>query len=244
MKKLLVLLFVVSSAITIGQESVLLRLNYAKGDVYKANLVMSQNMGAMMSMGMNIDMDIKVTDVQEDIYNSEMKFTKMTMDMLQGGNVLSFDSSKSDDELDEGGKMMKAQMGPMLQSVIFSKGNNLGEVLEIKAEPNVPGMDEFANQSSNVVYPVEAVKVGSTWSYQKNQKGTVLDFNYTVKSISKELIVIDIAGKSSGMASGDITGSMEINRESGIPLNSIMDMKLSIQGQEMISKVTMTMSKM
>jgi len=243
MKKLVLLFFVVSSTITLAQESVLLRLKYQKGDVYQAKMTMSQNMGTVMSMGMNIDMDINITDVTGDLYTSEMKFAKMTMDMLQGGNVMSFDSSKSDDELDEAGKMMKNQVGPMLTSVIFAKGNNLGEMLEVKVEPNVPGMDDFANQSSTVVYPKESLKVGSTWTITKEQKGVVLNFVYKVKSILKDKVILDITGKTSGMATGDITGSIDVDRESGIPINSLIDMVLSVQGQEMKSKVTMTMVK-
>ncbi|SDR78414.1 hypothetical protein SAMN05216503_0892 [Polaribacter sp. KT25b] len=243
MKKLLVLFLVVSSTISFAQESVLLRLNYNKGDVYNAQMTMSQEMGTMMSMGMNIDMNMKIIDVTDDTNTSEMSFTKMTMDMLQAGNVMSFDSTKSDDELDEAGKMVKAQMSPMLAAVLTAKGNNLGEVIEMKAEPNVPGMDDFANQS-NVIYPKEAVKVGSTWTYQKNQKGMILDFVYTVKSILKDKVELDITGKSSGMATGDITGTMNIDKESGVPLSSVIDMKLSMQGQDLISKVTMTMTKL
>lgn len=244
MKKLLVLFLVVSSTITFSQESVLLRLKYAKGDVYKANMSMSQDMGAAMSMGMKIDMEIKINEVTGDNYTSEMKFSKMSMDMLQGGNVMSYDSTKSDDELDAGGKMMKTQMAPMLGAVITAKGNNLGEVLEVKVEPSVPGMDDFANQSSTVIYPKEAVKVGSTWSIQKNQKGMILDFVYKVKAILKDKVELEVTGKSSGMATGDITGSMEVDRATGVPVNSLINMALSIQGQERKSKVTMTMTKM
>lgn len=241
MKKLLVLFLVVSSTITLSQESVLLRLKYNKGDDYTAKMIISQEMGTTMSMGMNIDLDMKVTDVVGDEYTSEMKFAKMTMDMLQGGNVMSFDSTKSDDELDEMGKMMKTQMSPMLSALIIAKGNNLGEVLEVKVEPNVPGMDDLT--SSNVVYPKEAIKVGSTWNFQKNQKGMVLDFVYKVKSILKDKVVIDISGKVSGMTTGSISGSMEVDRASGVPLTSLINMVFSMQGQEMNSKVSMTMTK-
>jgi hypothetical protein len=243
MKKLLVLFLVVSSTISFGQETVLLRLNYTKGDVYIAKMTMSQEMGTVMSMGMNIDMNLKVVDVTGDTNITEMTFTKMTMDMLQGGNVMSFDSTKSDEELDDTGKMMKDQMSPMLEAVLTAKGNDLGEVIEVTAEPNVPGMTDFANQS-NVIYPKEALKVGSTWAFQKNEKGMVLDFVYKVTSILKDKVGLEITGKSSGMATGDITGTMDIDRKSGVPLNSNIDMALSVQGQEMNSKVSMTMIKL
>jgi|TARA_B100000767_G_scaffold190458_1_gene177741 hypothetical protein len=243
MKKLLILFLVIYANISVAQESVLLRLNYEKGATYDVSMKMTQNMGAIMSTGISINMDIKILDVKEDTYDSEMKFTKMSMNVLQGGNVMSFDSTKNEDELNDTDKMMKAQMGPMLEAVVFAKGNNLGEVLEVSVNPNVPGMEDIANQSSNVVYPKEAVKVGSTWTMTRDDKGMKMDFIYKVKSILKDKLILDLSGDVSGMASGKINGNMDINRKSGIPLNTSINMILSVSGQELKSNVTMTMSK-
>jgi len=243
MKKLLILFLVIYANISVAQESVLLRLNYEKGATYDVSMKMTQNMGAIMSTGISINMDIKILDVKEDTYDSEMKFTKMSMNVLQGGNVMSFDSTKNEDELNDTDKMMKAQMGPMLEAVVFAKGNNLGEVLEVSVNPNVPGMEDIANQSSNVVYPKEAVKVGSTWTMTRDDKGMKMDFIYKVKSILKDKLILDLSGDVSGMASGKINGNMDINRNSGIPLNTSINMILSVSGQELKSNVTMTMSK-
>ncbi|MGK0412038.1 MAG: hypothetical protein ACJA1B_000227 [Polaribacter sp.] len=243
MKKLIILFLVISANISLAQDSVVLRLKYEEGATYNVSMKMAQEMGTVMSMGMSINMDIKVTDVQEDTYDSEMKFTKMTMDMLQAGQAMSYDSSKSDEELDAGGKMMKAQMAPMLSAVIYAKGNNLGEILEATVTPNVMGMEDIAKQSSSVVYPKEAIKVGSTWTNSKDDKGMKLEYVYTVKSISKDMIVLDLSGTVSGMGEGLITGNMDIERSSGIPKNSVIDMTLSLSGQEMKSKVTMGIDK-
>lgn len=243
MKKMLILFLVISSNIIVAQESVLLRLNYEKGTTYDVSMKMSQDMGKIMSMRMSINMDIKILDVKDNIYNSEMQFTKMTMNMLQGGNVISFDSTKKDDELDDSGKMIKAQMGPMLEAVISAKGNNLGEILEATAIPNVPGMADIANQSNNIVYPKEPVKIGSTWTMSKDDKGMKMDFVYKVTSILKDKISLDISGDVSGLAIGEITGNMDIDRRSGIPVNTLIDMTLAVSGQELKSIVTMTMSK-
>jgi len=243
MKKLLVLFLVVSSTITFSQESVLLRLNYAKGDVYQANMSMNQDMGAIMTMSMNVDMDMSITDVSGENFTSEMKFTRLSMNMLQGGNSMTFDSSKSEDELDQTGKMMKAQMDPMLKALIVLKGNNLGEISEVNITPNVPGMEDMAKQYSSVVYPKEAVKVGSTWSMSQEQKGMKMNYVYTVKSIVVDSVVLSVSGDVSGMATGTIIGEMTIDAKTGIPSKSLIDMKMSVQGQEMLSNVSMTMVK-
>ncbi|WP_218598687.1 DUF6263 family protein [Polaribacter sp. NJDZ03] len=243
MKKLLILFLVISANLSLAQDAALLRLNYEKGATYDVEMNISQEMGTVMSMGMLINMDIKVLDVNGDTYDSEMKFTKMTMDMLQGGQAMSFDSTKSDEELDETGKMMKAQMGPMLSALISAKGNNLGEILEVKVEPSIPGVEDMAKQSSNVVYPTEAVSVGSTWTMTKEEKGMKMDFLYTVKSISSDKIVLDLSGDVSGMATGTISGNMNIDKASGIPENSTIDMNMSVSGQELKSTIKMTMVK-
>ncbi|WP_166386241.1 DUF6263 family protein [Polaribacter sp. 11A2H] len=243
MKKLLILFLVISANLSLAQDATLLRLNYEKGATYDVEMNISQEMGTVMSMGMLINMDIKVLDVNGDTYDSEMKFTKMTMDMLQGGQAMSFDSTKSDEELDETGKMMKAQMGPMLSALISAKGNNLGEILEVKVEPSIPGVEDMAKQSSNVVYPTEAVSVGSTWTMTKEEKGMKMDFLYTVKSISSDKIVLDLSGDVSGMATGTISGNMNIDKASGIPENSTIDMNMSVSGQELKSTIKMTMVK-
>jgi len=243
MKKLLIL-FVMAFAINVtAQESTLLRLNYKKGDSYIMNMKMSQDMGTMMSMDMAINISQKITSVTGDKFVSEMKITKMTMDMGQGGNNMSFDSTKSDDELDATGKQMKAQMGPMLDAIITSKGNNLGKVLETTVVPNTPGTSDLAKQSNSVEYPVEAVKVGRSWNMTKDEKGMKMDFVYIVKSITGTTVLLDISGEVSGAASGKITGSMVINKKSGVPTSSKIDMDMSVQGMALKTNMVMTMTK-
>ncbi|WP_026777125.1 DUF6263 family protein [Polaribacter sp. Hel_I_88] len=243
MKKLILLLFVITANISLAQETALLRLNYEKGAAYDVSMNVSQEMGAIMSMGMNINMTSKITDVEGDTYDSEMKFTKLTMDMLQGGNAMSFDSTKSDEELDAVGKQMKTQMQPMLEALMFAKGNNLGEIIDIKIEPNVMGMEDIVKQSSSVVYPKEAVKVGDSWTMTKEEKGMKMDFVYTVKSIDKDNVNLVISGDVSGMATGKIAGNMQIDAVSGVPMSSIVTMLMNINGQEMTTKVTMETTK-
>jgi len=131
----------------------------------------------------------------------------------------------------------------MLEALMYAKGNNLGEVLEIKIEPNVMGMEDIAKQSSSVVYPTEAVKVGDSWNMIKEEKGMKMNFVYTVKSINENNVILDLSGEVSGMATGKITGDLEIDKESGVPLDSNINMLMTVNGQEMTSKVKMKMTK-
>lgn len=243
MKKLLVLFLVVSSTISLAQESVLLRLNYKKGDKYIMSMNMSQNMGTMMSMNMSMKMSQEITNVTGEEYVSEMKIANMKMDMNQGGMSMNFDSSKSDDELDDAGKMMKSQMGPMLKAVITSKGNNLGEVLSTTVEPNTPGTSDLTKQSSNVVYPKNKVKVGDVWSVKKDENGTKMDINYKVKSINKTEVLIEVTGEISGNSTGTMRGKINISKMSGVPINSNINMDMEVQGQKMKRSISILMTK-
>ncbi|MDG2193749.1 MAG: DUF6263 family protein [Polaribacter sp.] len=243
MKKFFTLALLAITLISTAQESTLLRVNYKKGEAYTVAMDITQNMGTLSSMDMTMLADVAVTDVEGDVYSSEMKFTKIAMNMLSGGNLMSFDSDKSDDELDETGKMMKAQMGPMLKMVFFSKGNSLGKVLELKIEPDLPGASDMAKQFSGVIYPKEAVKVGSTWNLVKEEKGMKMGFVYAVKSISKDKVLLAVSGNISGMGEGTILGNMTIDRASGIALKSKIDMTMSISGQEVESTVNIAMKK-
>ncbi|CAM1353608.1 MULTISPECIES: DUF6263 family protein [Tenacibaculum] len=241
-KKIIALLLFVST-ITLAQEKVLLRLNYEKGDSYVMDMKMSQNMGTVMSMNMNIEMKQDIKSVSNSEYTSEMKITKVVMNMIQQGMPMSYDSSKKAEDLDDTGKMMKSQMDPMLQAVITMKGNNLGKVLESKVEPNIPGTSDLANQSSNVVYPENAVAVGDTWNMSKNSKGMDFNFVYKVKSITSKTVLLDVTGKVKGMALGDIIGTMTVDKKSGVPTESKIDMTMKVQGQDLKTTMVLTMTK-
>lgn len=243
MKKLVLFFLVISVNMSVAQEAVLLRLNYENNATYSTKTTVSQEMGAMMSMEMSMDMEMEVMAVENENYDTKTKFTNMSMEMLQGGNLMTFDSSKSDDELDAAGKMMKSQMGPMLEAVIYSNVTTLGEASVVSIEPMIPGVEDIANQSSIVVYPKEAVKVGSTWTMSKEEKGMKMDFLYTVQSISKENVLVDVSGEVSGMGSGKITGNITINRASGIPIKSLIEMNLSVSEQQLKMKAITEIAK-
>ncbi|MFN0730175.1 DUF6263 family protein [Polaribacter gochangensis] len=240
MKKLLILIVIAFTINTNAQESTLLRLNHKKGDAYVTTMKMSQDMGDVMSMDISITMNTDITESSKDTYVSKMKISSISMDMNQGGMNMSYDSSKSDDELDATGKMIKAQMGPMLQAVITVKGNNLGEIIETSVEPNIPGTSDLTNQTNNVVYPKKALRVGDSWTMKKEEKGMVIDFVYTVKSIASATILLNVTGEVSGNATGTVVGTMDVDKKSGMPLVSKIDMDLTSQGQALTTKMVAT----
>ena len=244
MKKLL-LLFIVAIAVNVSaQESVVLRYNYQKGDTFQIKMLMSQEMGAIMSQKTGSIITQKTIDVIGDTIINQTKIDEMVMDMNQGGQSMNFDSSKKEEDLDAAGKMMKQQMQPILDALVTTKTNNLGELFSTVIEPNIPQVAQMANNGSSVVYPKEAIKVGSSWTSTNNESGMVMEIKYTIKSILDKFVMVTVSGDIGGMGSGTITGDMKIDKSSGVALETKLNMKMDIQGQQMLMNIEGVVKKM
>lgn len=243
-KKLTAIVVLLVTTFTMAQEKVLLRVKYEKGAHYTMSMNMKQIMGmGLMTQDMSMETKYFIENVSGEEYDATAKFTRMAMDMSQGGMKVSYDSSKKDEELDENGKMMKVKMQPMLDAVITLKGNSMGEILEIKMEPNVAGMGDMKDNAGTIPYPKEEVTIGDTWTNSKISNGLSMNYVYTVNSITKEKVILGVSGKVSGPGEGTITGTIDVDRKSGIPEKSNIEMAIKIQGQDLSTNVTTSFTK-
>jgi hypothetical protein len=244
MKRFLLALFVLAAFAVNAQDSVLLRANYNKGDQYLVTIEQIQNMGLQGGVNMTMTMGMIVTEVTKDEIKTESKITAVKMDVMQGGMTMSYDSSKSDEELDEVGKAMKAQVDPMMKSVIITTMNSLGKTLSTKTEPANPTMDQFQNQASSIVFPEEKVSVGSTWSTEDENMGMKMKMVFTVSKIADGVVYIDISGDVSGMGEGTIKGKTEIDIKTGTQKLLENEVTVKAMGAEVKVSSKMTMKKM
>lgn len=241
MKKLFILFLVVSSTISVAQESVTLRVKYKKGDTFL--MKMSQTMTtAGMLMTNNMDMAMEVLDSEDDVFTSKTKITKVAMDMMQGAMQMSYDSSKKNDDLDQMGQMLKAQIDPLLQAIITTKTDQFGDILEVAVIPEVQGSEQFKNQSG-ISFPKKAVKVGDTWTNENQTQGMKISTEYKVTKITKEKVFLTANGTVSGAGTGTLKGTFEVDRNTGITLKSVVDTNTNTQGQDMKVGVEMTIEK-
>ena len=96
MKRILIALLVITSIAVSAQESVLLRLNYTKGDSYLMTVESKQGMGAQGGLNMKMNMGVIVSEVSGDNVKTESKILSVALDMMQGGMAMSYDSNKKD----------------------------------------------------------------------------------------------------------------------------------------------------
>ena len=245
MKKVLIALLVITSITTTAQESVLLRLNYTKGDSFLVTTESNQNMGSQGGMNMKMTMGMIVDDVVEDNIKTESQITSIVMDMMQGGMTMSYDSNKNDEELDQMGQMLKSQFAPMMESVIYNTLDSQGNVIDTKLDPAIPGMEQMTNRAMNTInYPKEKVSVGSSWTSENEIQGMKMTTKYTVSSIADGFVTLDLSGDMSGVGTGTIKGKSTVEISSGMSINSEIEITIATQGMNITGTTKTTVSKM
>ena len=242
MKRIIIALLILTSLSAVSQESVLLRVNYKKGDKYVVKVEQKTNSGLQGGMNMNMTMSMLIKESDGKTFKTESKIMSILMDMIQGGQTMSFDSSKKTEDLDQMGQMLKIQFDPMMKATIINTISNLGESIDVKVEPSIPGMDQLLDQSSSISYPKEKVSVGSSWNSEDKNQGIKMKTIYKVLKISNGTVYLDIIGTVTGSSKGTIKGEAEIDVETGIQKKSELEVSVSGSGVEIvaISKISMT----
>ena len=243
MKKFILLALLVISFATAAQESVLLRLNYNKGDNYITSVQLEQSMGTQGGMSMTMVMNSNVNSVDDKLIMLESKIESIDMNMNLGGMVMDYDSNKSSEELDQMGQMMKSQFDPILKATIYNSVDRYGNVLELKVEPTLPGMEQFTGSQNAINFPEEEVSIGSSWVNEAENQGMKINTKYTVTNIADGMVFLDLSGDVSGIGAGTINGKSTVEISSGIQTNATIEMTVSSQGIEMSIVTTSTMKK-
>ena len=244
MKRIFTLLLLAVVTVGVAQESALLRLNYKVGDSYLMKINMSQNMGdGMMLMNMTMHMPLEVKNIDNGVFDTEMRFSKIVVNMEQGGMKMAYNSESKLEDMDETAKQMHASFGPMLKMVLGTKTNNLGKVLEMKLLEGVGDVSQFTSQTQSVTYPKEQVVVGYTWTEKREEKGMTMIYKYAVKSIEANKVILDLSGDISGTATGTLSGNLSIDRKLGIPSETNINMNMDAVGQKITSIIKLTMGE-
>ena len=244
MKKVLIALLVITSLTVSAQESVLLRLNYTKGDSFLVTTESKQSMGAQGGMIMKMTMGMIVTEVAEENIKTESMITSVNLEMMQGGMTMSYDSSKKEEELDQMGQMMKSQFDPMMEATIHTTFDNLGNMIDNKIDPPLPGMSQIAANTNVINYPKEKVSVGSSWTSEKENQGMTMTTTYTVNGISDGIVSLDVTGNVSGAGTGTIKGKTLVDISTGISNSAEIEISIATQGVDMTMATNTTISKM
>jgi|TARA_Y100000385_G_scaffold290474_1_gene363754 hypothetical protein len=243
MNRILLVLFVLTNLVLSAQESVVLRLNFDAGDSYTTTVQLDQKMGAQGGMTMTMAMNSLVSNADSEAIALESKINSIVMNMDQGGMTMNYDSTKSDEELDQMGQMMKSQFDPLLKATIFNSMDLYGNVLETRMEPSLAGMEQFTVNQNAINFPKEAISVGSSWVSETSQQGMNVTTKYAVNTITDGMVLLDISGTVSGVGEGSLKGTSSVDISNGLQTNATVEMTVSVQGMEMNLITTSTMVK-
>lgn len=243
MKEMITLLCLAISLSGFSQEDVLLRMNYEKGDTYIVETTQKQDMGTQGGMTMNMVMKMNVSDILGDTLVTKTSFTKIAMDLLQGGKMMSYDSEMKEEALDDVGKMMKAQLDPTLQVTVMSKVLNTGEQLETRIEPMIPGLETLYDQLKGISYPSEKVKLGSSWIQEMDVQNMKTATTYLVSKIEDGKVDLTISGIVSGVGEGEITGNAVVNIATGVQEHAHVEVAIKAGGMDIKVITTTKMTK-
>jgi len=243
MKKVLLALLLCVSILGFSQDKVLLRLNYEKGDNYEIKTVMNQDMGELMDMGISMTMNLSVTNVEDDNIVTEATFSKIKMTMDYMGQSMVYDSTMDESEMDEFAKGAHSEMKKLMETVMIIENDKLGNIKDTEIKTGLADVSSFKDNMSGMVYPEEAVEVGSKWSASKEQKGMSIESTYEVTSITEDTVEIKVTGTIAGASEGTLNGKSSIEIKTGNVIKSEVNMTFSIEGQEVKSDVVITSVK-
>ena len=243
MKKVLLALLLCVGTLAFAQEKVLLRLNYEEGDKYEVKTVMNQDMGELMDMGISMTMNLNVTDTKDNSIVTEATFSKVKMTMDYMGQSMVYDSTMDESEMDEFAKGAHSEMKKLMETVMIIENDKLGNIKDTEIKTGIADVDSFKDNMSGMVYPEEAVGVGSKWTASKEQKGMNINSTYEVTSITDDTVEIKVTGTIAGASEGTLNGKSSIEIKTGNVIKSEVNMAFSIEGQEVKSDVIITSIK-
>ena len=226
---------------------VTLRLKPQQGKTY--NMTTKTNMMMMMevqgqTMNQTQNMEIRQSFTATSVTDKQSKFDTqidaIKMSMTAMGMKMEYDSEHPE----KTSPMLAGQtkeMDAAIKKVGHVTYDALGNVID--------SLDIEMSQIGACIIelPEKEVKVGSTWSFNKNQtvSNTEMEVNYTytVTSVSKKSVDVNINGTVKGTdgISGTYSGTASINPQTGIINNSSLKTNVSMTISEQGMSIPVTM---
>lgn len=216
-------------------DKVLIRLKPKVGDVQKTVMTMNMESNGAQAMKMKMDasMDFKVAGKEGTIYNYEMKYNSIKMDMNAGGMDMSYDSQAK--EHTGMGAMIHEQMKALFESPMTMKMDERGTITEFKLPGNMSSQQMGDMGSMSIPMPEGPVGVGDTWSADRKMEGTGnMKMNMKVEKITVDDLIIGTTGDmtdEAGTKIGTFDGNYKLDRNSGLTKDGTMNMNLTMEGQ-------------
>ena len=227
-------------------QGVLLRYNLKVGETISINTTINQNtsiMGQDMTTTMTMKMYMTATEKTDSIVTTQAQLKAMTYNANILGNTVAFDS----DHMEDADPSVAASFKELLDKTFDVVYDIYGNI--ISAPEDYP-----QEQGATAVFPKEMVYEGSQWT-----RDTKSEINgemahsvgtYTVKKITEKDTELEFTGyinSDSGSIKSDLSGTMLIENETGLPITATMKipMTMTVEGTpvSMMQTISITSEK-
>jgi hypothetical protein len=230
MKKILTLIFAIVLCATCQAQEEKLGLNLSKGEIYYHNLISNASITQIVNMRqinmnttINGKMAFKVIDVQNSIFDMEVRYESLSMKMSLPNGTFEFSSDKNDE-----GDIFSSVLGAMKNKPFLVKMTKAGKVTEVK---NIEAL--FSNAF---------VKLPQLTEAQKQQVLTQVAQAYGEKAFKGNLEMVTAIFPDSKVTTGDkwviktqLESGMSANMETSYELKEINDSYCLIKGDSKIN---------
>lgn len=218
------------SSCTSSKRSVLLRYNPKLGETISSTVIIKQKVGVdgqspafPVTTEIIMTMDMTATDKADTLVTTNAQLKSMSFKSSMMGQTMYYDTDHLEELNPESAKILEELKKKTFEIVFDIYGKT------ISVPEDYPNKDmKFAP-----ILPKEKVSKGSQWTVELDTKINDMEIHsidtYTVKKITKKETEIEMNGIiASEICSGNLTGNMTIDNETGLTTFWKMTMPLSM----------------
>lgn len=260
MKKRILLLMMIMTAISINAKDIKLSYKLEKGQKYTLQINNRQNismnmMGQSMTLNQNANITqfVTVADKTAEGYTLELKYDHIVFKQNAMGMELQFDSKNPDNNnpmVAQLAETFKKSLENTITAVIDQRGMPLSNnAKEVVGNNNLSGFES----GMMVVYPEHSLKAGQSWDIQLKPDPAsdfVINSTYKLESVKGNVARISYSGTITGTeimganakVNGTLNGNMEVNTVSGWVIKAGINQTIEMEVEESGMKIPMTIS--
>lgn len=225
----------------IHSDKVLIKLKPKVGEIQKMmmDVIVESGSNQDLSMNMQINMDLTVTNKEGIIYTYDLKYQSIKMDVNTGGIGFAFDS---DSENQNGmGAIIKQQLDPIIEKPWQLRMDESGQLIDfnIDKSANTPELGDIG--SISIPLPEEPVGMGDAWTAERSMEDLgMMKMNMKIEKITVDDVTISTQGElvnDSGIAIGQLSGNYKLNRHNGFTKDATLSILVDEENQPMKIKM-------
>lgn len=241
MKKIFTLLCILFAISLFSQEGVSLRLNLKKGDIYQTKIIKKFDSFVLKDVT-NFETFI-VKETTEKGYKIQLAIDRIVINANKDGKPVKYDSSVKEELMSVEAKGLHSSAKPELNTIVNAEVNTNGKTLKTTKVSGQLSVNMVKQKTNLISLPEKPISVGSKWTQSLTNGNIRVVYNYVVTKITPEIVYLSCVGKPLGKLKGSITGTIELNKKTGVSIKKDMRFDLNLSGQIVKSNVVVTIKK-